>query len=163
MFKLNSRHVKDGDFKFLGSLIIVTSACGGRISFLKCLMFQFSKFLSCGSVGMELSQVLNESQRKERFSHSLQQKRAHRQVLSWEKNYLLFSDVVPARCPRREDRPLSSQSRQVSRPRLQNWRRGRFSRSSWTEEERKTLQKVFAWIPMAMNHFYKARMIILQS
>ena len=38
--------MKDGDFKFLGSLIVVTSACGGRISFLKCLMFQFSKFLS---------------------------------------------------------------------------------------------------------------------
>ena len=60
VFKLNSRHVKDGDFKFLGSLIIVTSACGGRISFLKCLMFQFSKFLPRGSVEMELGQVLSE-------------------------------------------------------------------------------------------------------
>ena len=49
-----------------------------------------SKFLP-RSVGMELGQVLNESQRKERFSHSLQQKRAHRQVFSWEINYLLFS------------------------------------------------------------------------
>ena len=32
------------------------------------------------SVGMELSQVLTEDQRKERFSHSLQQKRAHKQM-----------------------------------------------------------------------------------
>ena len=32
------------------------------------------------SVGMELSQVLNEDQRKERFSHSIQQKRAHKQM-----------------------------------------------------------------------------------
>ena len=32
------------------------------------------------SVGMELSQVLSEDQRKERFSHSLQQKRAHKQM-----------------------------------------------------------------------------------
>ncbi len=39
---------------------------------------------------MELGQVLNESQRKERFSHSLQQKRAHRQVLSWEINFSFF-------------------------------------------------------------------------
>ena len=160
---LNSRHVKDGDFKFLGSLIVITSACGGRISFLKCLMFQLSKLLSCGSVGMELGQVLNESQRKERFSHSLQQKRAHRQVLSWEKKLFVIQQLFPARCPRREDRPLSSQSRQVSRPRLQNWRRGRFSRSSWTEEERKTPQEVFAWIPVATKHFYKVRKRIIQS
>ena len=32
------------------------------------------------SVGMELSQVLTKDQRKERFSHSLQQKRAHKQM-----------------------------------------------------------------------------------
>ena len=32
------------------------------------------------SVGMDLGQVLNEDQRKERFSHSLQQKRAHKQM-----------------------------------------------------------------------------------
>ena len=79
---LNSRHVKDGEFKFLRSLIVVTSARGGRISFFNCLRIKLSKFLSHASVGMELGQVLNESQRKERFSHSLQQKRAHRQVLT---------------------------------------------------------------------------------
>ena len=59
--------------------------------FFKYLRFLLSKFLSHASVGMELGQVLNESQRKERFSHSLQQKRAHRQVLTKNlKNYLLF-------------------------------------------------------------------------
>ena len=87
---LNSRHVKDGDFKFLGSLIVVTSGCRGRISFLS--VKGFNSLNSCHvSVGMELGQVLNESQRKERFSHSRQQKRTHPQVLSWEINYLLLS------------------------------------------------------------------------
>ena len=92
---LNSRHVKDGDFKFLRSFRCHIRMWGKDLFFSKCLRFQSSKFLSHGSVGMELGQVLNESQRKERFSHSLQQKRAHRQVLSWEKT-IYYSAPAPS-------------------------------------------------------------------
>ena len=56
----------------------------------KCLRWKGTKHLTfeevsihlvlITSVGMDLGQVLNEDQRKERFSHSLQQKRAHKQM-----------------------------------------------------------------------------------
>ena len=62
------------------------------------------------SVGMELGQVLNEEQRKERFSHSLHQKRVHKQM-SVENSPVSSTSspglvTFPAKAPKLETKTL---------------------------------------------------------
>ena len=84
------------------------SQVGEQDSRLTSKVFFYLPFFVVTSVGMELGQVLNEDQRKERFSHSLQQKRAHKQMSEEASNLSLNSRMVtsPAKAPKLETRTL---------------------------------------------------------